>query len=488
MNLYTRDFQINLVVHLARDDDFFAKTHSYLRLTDFDLPACQLVMETLQDYFSKCGSVPDFRTLQTHILYMMQHPETVTDLIPEEMESLAYVLENISVAHLNTQYYQMQLPEYLKFVRTTQALDSHMTQIRQGQQVDDFIHQVINVNQEIGTQSDLVVESFTADPEPIMKATQFRRIPTSLASLNKFTGRGLGVGEIGMVTACPGVGKTTSLINFMVGAMYAGHRGLFLTLELRGHRIKHRYHSIAGHIDAGLLKIPVPQWPVEAMEQYNYILNPESPFFDKVQIMDMSKRRFTIEDINRGIGMWKEGIDKQYGDADKCTGVYVDWLDRIDPSGLRISRNSRDDTILVEIAEALGEQARKHDVALWTATQGTRAADGVERLKMQHTAYGYHKNDPLDVSLGLGVRITPELAAAQIAEMTATDDDDAVAPPCNRELVFSIMKNRDNPPGVIQFYQGNTLKYWNCKEAANDSAKDIRDRGVLAIADLEQKR
>lgn len=491
MTKYTRDFQINLLAHLARDREFFERTRSYLRLTDFDLPACQLVLETLQDYFKRVGQLPNMTTLQTHLMYMMQQSFTATNLLPEEYQSLAYIVEVIARLELATPYYAAQLPEYLKFVRMTQVVAANVANIQQGQGLDDFANQIAGVQQSIGTHSDIVLDSMTANPEPFLTETANVRISTGLNRLDRFTGRGLGLGEIGMVTACPGVGKTTSLINFMVGAVGAGHRALFLTLELTGRRIKHRYQSIAGYIDAGWLKLPMTKWPDAELERYEAIVSPTHKHFDYVQLVDLSKKSYSTEDINRSIGLWFEDVDRKYHEADKCTCVYVDWLDKIDPAGLSTNRNDRDDKVLVKVAEKLAELARKYNVAMWTATQGTREADGVERLSMKHTAYGYHKNDPLDVSLGLGPVITPQVAAqAQTAATTGSDgkdDDDELAPPCSRDLVFNIMKNRDNAPGMVHFYQGNTLKYWNLKADATQTTANIAEYGLAALQDVYAK-
>ena len=330
---------------------------------------------------------------------------------------------------------------------------------------------MLKINQDVAHNSDIHLDGMLSNPQAIMSSQTFKRISTGLPRLDERIGTGLGIGEQGMITACPGVGKTTTLINFMDGAIETGSRSLFLTLELAAYRIKHRYQALASGIDARYFKVPVTQWPDHLLRMYNEILDPErNKRFDYPAIVDMSKRSHTLDDVDRAIGMWKEHFVNKYGEEKtRCRGVYVDWLDKLNPSGLHISKNTREDVVLTKMNEALGELARKYGVAIWTATQGTREADGQEVLQMKHTAYGYHKNDPLDVGLGIGV-VFDESKVDNEGDLFPKDDsvdtlssdsiDPEKLPPCKRDLMISITKNRDNPTGSFKVYQGKTLKFY----------------------------
>ena len=92
-SVYTKEFQINLVAHLVRDGQLMQAIVGYLKLTDFDLPACQLVYEALRNYYIRFRAVPDFETFKLHVIKTMQNVanDTLTILSPEEYESLAIV-------------------------------------------------------------------------------------------------------------------------------------------------------------------------------------------------------------------------------------------------------------------------------------------------------------------------------------------------------------------------------------------------------------
>jgi len=462
MNLYTKDFQVQLLVHLAKDEDFFRKT-GYLRLEDFEMVACQFVLETLRDYYAKFHKLPDFNLLQTHIGYMLTGARTVTQLIPEELPTVAYIMESIATASLNTTYYIAQLPEFLRFVRLTQQIRLHGDTLKQGLPVDELITAISKINTDVAAcDDDEDDDDMWGNPEPILDRIKHVRVPTPLQHLNNYTSGGLGLGEVGMVVACPGVGKTTSLINFQAYAVQSGIRTLFLSLELTKVRIKYRYQAISAHIPANYYKVEMKDWPPDVLYRYSLFTNPEYKYFGYCKVRDMSKRHPAIAEIERMIVRWLEKAEK-LGKRHECKLVLIDWLDYIDPAGISLSKTARDDVILMKILEQLGMLARKYNIAIWTATQGTRQADGVENLQMKHTAQGYHKNDPVDISVGLAAidAMGRELQEAK------TSDDDQVRPVCDRDLKLSIMKNRDNPPVFFPFYQGPTLRHWNNRKESS---------------------
>jgi len=489
---FNKDFQIGLIAQLAQDNDFFRRT-SYLRLSDFELTPCQLILETLRDYYAKFQRIPDFNLLQTHIFFMLErNTTTVTRLMPEEREALCYVLEAIARTPLNVEYYRTMLPDYLKFIRVAQTNEAYMERIKQGQNINEYTAQIAKINSDITHHQDIVVDNVLGNPEFFItrKEIAMNRTPTGLYKLDLYTSGGLGLGETGMVTACPGVGKTTSLINFMVSAIQRGIRCLFLTLEMSGRRIKHRMIVSMGHIPAHLIKEPLEEWPDEYAERASLIINPEYKYFDYMSIVDMSARRFTVADIDHAVENWMISVRDAGKDVSKCRAVYVNWLDRIDPSGITITKNTREDTLLTRINEALGEISRKYKVSMWTATQATKQADGVEAVTMKHTAQAFHKNDPLDISLGLGVVSQENRDQGELKADENEDNDDLLTeeaqaqarkvrkpPLCSRKLKFNFMKNRDNPPISFDFHQGNTLRYWDspAKEIAMETMYKNRE-------------
>lgn len=68
-------------------------------------------------------------------------------------------------------------------------------------------------------------------------------IPTGIHHLDFVMHGGLGRGELGVVVAPPGRGKTSTLINFGYGALLAGYNVVHYTLEMKETRVLKRYDA-----------------------------------------------------------------------------------------------------------------------------------------------------------------------------------------------------------------------------------------------------
>jgi len=379
-----------------------------------------------------------------------------------------YVFQTIHsfVGSLSTEYFKTQLADYLKHMRLSQKMAEFQQGIRDGKGADGFINQVTQLNKTLSLNNEIVIDNAYYNPEPMLELKQFNRISTGLQGLNSRLSGGLGEGELGMITACPGVGKTTSLLNFQEGAIVAGWLTCFISLEMQIRRIKYRYQGIAAGIDAHYFKLPMKDWPEEQLKRWNAVINPNYRFYGAATMIDMSVGKHKPAALDEAISRWMDAVDRDGRDVTKCKGVYVDWLDMLDPRGIGLSKDDKAHDLLKELCYELGRIARKHKVALWTATQGTREADGREILSMKHVSGAYHKNDALDVGLGLGVINDPSNVQRNDDVGAIPSDDDSIddptqgAIPCNRRLMLNLMKNRDNSPSAFEIFQGPTLKLW----------------------------
>ena len=501
LTMTVRDFQLQLLIQLIHDEQLYRETAPYLRMTDFDLSVCQLLYVALKECYQLCDNKkPSLEVLSMHTIKLANNKDgkSAAQVMPEELDILCDLLVMVHTANakdpLKSIYLKNMLPGYMQQMRVSQAMSAHGSKIELGYGADELIQNILTINKEVATHTQFkrkfmgeVGMSFTKPK---------RRISSGLRSLNNVIDRGLGVSELGMITACPGVGKTNSLINFFSGAVNSGIRSLFITLELNEQRIMHRYTSIAAGIDARYFKVQPDRWPVSIQQRYAYYMNPANPQYEYASVIDVSTHRPTIDELEKIIGDWKDLFVQQYGEEKACCyGVYIDWLDYIMPTGLNVNKNYREDAILAEVTRSVGQLARKFEVALWTATQGTRAADGTEDIKMKHTAGAYHKNDALDIGLGLAASHTA--TSRTEAEKSVSDealygpdgklvDVQAVGPACERHMHMTTTKNRDNAPGKFTFWQGYNLKYYNDK-GEQDAYVEEQDKSNEAAREFAIK-
>ena len=479
---FTKDFQVNLLIHLVRDQKFYKSVAGRIRIDDFGLPACQLVFEALESYYRQFGSHPKFDTLVTHVQWMLANVDGNTKaLIPSELyESLGRVLSMASQSTAtDAEYYQAKLTEYLTMVRVSKTNAMYSDQLSQGQGTAEYVDRLIQVKQDLSALSGL--ELVTPDMDPYILTAPQCGIQTSMGEFNAYTG-GLRRTEYGLVTACPGVGKTTALINFCAAAVLNGWRSLMLTLENPRPMIEFRYFAIAAHIPIGEFDTPVVSWTNKQYQwQYARLLDRRYRYRGYWSLVDMSQRNPTLAEIDTIIGKWKEETAQKYGkeEADKCGIVCVDWLDKVDTRSLRREmKNAREDQFSEKLSQGLSDLTKKYNVALWSATQGTRSAIRKDKLDMGDTAQAFHKNDALDIGVGLSC-LSVEDNAAQRGASTAVKSDDSIKQPENKRILsWSLTKMRRGLVGISrEFYQGPTLKFWDSKSKSINAEEQIANGG-----------
>ena len=147
---------------------------------------------------------------------------------------------------------------------------------------------------------------------------------------------------------------------------------------------------------------------------------------------------------------WLDREKQRFGNRDLARIVLVDWLDMIRSDNPGKGAGNRDWDTLVDVTEQLAMMARRYDVGIWTATQATKEAEGVARGGMRHTAFAYHKNDFVHISILL---TAPNLDRQRSETSTKLST-------CERTLNFSITKNRNNRLKLIQTWQGPTLRIY----------------------------
>jgi replicative DNA helicase len=273
---------------------------------------------------------------------------------------------------------------------------------------------------------------------------------------------GLGLSELGMVTACPGVGKTNTLIHFGVSATFVNIRTLFVTLELKSAKINRRNIAMTAGINGSVIKSVYSAWPAEARRRYDMLR--DAPFgpLNLFTVADYAGEYFTLDKLDDEIERWREETAADFGDdaAEDCCLVCVDWADLAHIAGERSNAAEHERTTAV--LKELKAIANRKNVGIWTATQGTREADGREVVRMSHVAYGYHKNDALDIGIGLG--IVNEGGAQQQQQNTRNMIT-------SRHLALTINKNRDGSTGTFNVYQGPTLRLYDDMRAYQEHAR-----------------
>lgn len=463
---FPKMFQMELLRHLFADEDFYKRASGTIRVSDFDLPVCQTVYDALSAYYSTQGKKPELASLHMVSLeFAREGGNSTAPLRPEEMPAFHDSWNNfvnLMQQPLDTALYTEKLIPWVKRVRYNQLLMTH--QNANGTGIDSMIEETkkLELLENIGEDRQFI--DAWRHVLPIVSPSDVIRITTGLLPLDRRINGGLGIGELGVIMASPGVGKTTALINFAIAAAYNGYRTLIITCELKQERIAYRQMSISAHIPNHLLQRPITEWPASAFDRWRHARDIMP--MDGVVIIDKSTGPTSLAEVESTIMDWKSTMTNRYGPTASPLLVCLDWL-HPDYLTFPAAHDTKSYEYVASLTKRVGQLGRRCGVGMWSAAQASAKGDGKEVMRMGDIAGAYAINHALDIGCALAP-IKDYADRQDISLAVGGEDDDAAAVTLvqdGRRLSMNSTKNRDAPPFRFELYQSPTLRFWPKKEA-----------------------
>lgn len=214
------------------------------------------------------------------------------------------------------------------------------------------------------------------------------RIPTGLSyELDQSFEGGLAAGEIGLIIAPTGVGKTLTLVNIGYGAMRRGRKVVYATLEIRPRRVARRFDCrIAQATFKEIAKSP------ELVQKKLRILQGQGA---GLQIKDYTSTLCSVQDLRAYLERLR--AKKFYFDL-----VIVDHADLMYAQKQYKERRYE----LSSIVSGLRRLGNEFNVPVWTASQANREAGKKGKTRLWDISEDIGKANWADLALGLSQ--TPE--------------------------------------------------------------------------------
>ena len=490
MTDYGPVFQATLLKALARDPSLFSAASSVAKVSDFESVPVRFVYEVLQWHFSKFGSLPSCEVFQDEMSEAVdasmngEDSESVpmTEISESDMGELSSVVDGVSEglcdpSDEDSPYWKEKLKEYLAAARISGIVGEDMTAMEQVKEVEKINAALSTLD---ATDGDSVMKGEDMGVFEEAEADNRIRIGTGVWGLDRRTaGGGLAKGQLGIVVAPSGKGKTTFMINFAANMSLMGYYTLFISLEMGPKEIFKRYTAILGNFDATLLHTPPAKWPADALERAKLVSGKKSPFYGRFEIVDGRKKLFTVPMIEAAVKSWKERLQEDGVPEDRIAAVFVDYLGKMDASGLSgINKNSGTYDQERKIMDAFDGLATRQDIILWTATQTNREGFGRAQQSMKNISNSIGAVFPSYLAIGIGE--PPSEAASDVPTYefeVETKNKTNTLTRVDRKLVITIMKSRDSQTEGQFFtvYQGPTLRLWTNRQQAT-TAMDIASR------------
>jgi hypothetical protein len=453
---FGKEFQTELLANMLVDDALLNTSLGNIVYSDFDLPICSFVWEIMARYHRDYGDVPRsanemISAIQQAVVNPSEYQTFVTE---QEDEALVWLVQAMyQDSPRNPARYKAQLSDYIAYVRSDKLLSS--SRAKSPQAIQSILSQFGDIAEAaaaVDKRPNLFTGASSDTEAPVVQEDVIRLSSGCTALDSAIGGGGMQAGELGILTAATGVGKTNILTHLGAAANLEGVRSLFFSLELKPGEVKRRQRAMVMGVPADLTKRPLTEWPDDMLDRYRMFTDPKFKGYDYFQVSSedfLNPKYRTLHYINDTIIDWKTQMREMYGTDDDCLLVLIDWAKLITPPAN--FKNEPGWEQQSRITEGLKSIAGTTDTIIWTAAQGNRGADKKSRLNKDDVAFSYSQLAAVDISIGVGV----------VGGGQAQDQATNVPPPQDRRMIFNVNKNRTGGYSSCELYQAPSLRFYD---------------------------
>jgi replicative DNA helicase len=342
-------FQIQLLNQIIEDKEFSSSIMDVIESSYFDNKYFKIIIQMIKEYFKKYESTPNFDTLE-QIVKSEVSQELVAKIV---LDTLKQVKE---APFEGTVFVQEKALKFCKQQELQKAMDRAQKIITEGDfesydKVEGLVREALQVGQTDKGTSDI----FTG-LDTVLDEDYRHPIPMGIQGIDRLLKGGLAKGEIGVILAPTGVGKTTILTKIANTAFNMGYNVLQVFFEDNPKIVQRKHFTIwtgiepdnlANHRDEVMSKITEIQ---ETMK-------------NKLVLKKLASDTMTMNQL-------KNQVRKMIADGNKIDLILLDYIDCVLPE------SSAKDEWKAEGSVMRVFEAMCHELNLvgWTATQGNRSS------------------------------------------------------------------------------------------------------------------
>ena len=391
------EFQIKCISGLVSDKTFIERISDILEPDSFETDAHKFIVKETISYFLQ------YKDLPTLAVFKVKVDGIENDLLKQSVvEQLRLVYQKISDTDLK--YIKEQFLEFCKNQKIKNAIMESVDHLKSGQY--DKIKHVVDIAMKAGMERNIGHE-YMVDIEQRMSQMARKTVKTNWTEIDTLMDGGLAGGELGIITACAGSGKSWVLAKMGAEAMRQGKNVLHYTLELNENYVGLRYDACFTGIDfqnirnnIDIVKKKIAEIPGKLIIKY-----------------------FPIKTVSaHSLKLHAERIQTL---GTKIDLIIVDYADILRPS--QSDRNSNSYSEAGGIYEELRGVAGELQVPIWSASQSNRAAMDEDIIQANNISDSYRKIMTADFVISLSRKMSDKQA---------------------NTARFHVIKNRFGPDGV----------------------------------------
>ena len=342
-------FQQQLINQIISDKNF---AHSILEVLEpgyFENKYYKLIVQLIKEYYKKFDCTPTYDTLHqivkseiTQELMLKIVLDTINDIKTVSDEGVLFVQEKA-----------------LKFCKQ-QELQKVMTKAQKiidGGEFENYdtLEEMVREALQVG-----VIEKDTGDVfenlDQVLEEDYRHPIPIGIPGIDNLLKGGLAKGEIGVILAPTGVGKTSLTTKFANHAFNMGFNVLQIFFEDNPKIIQRKHFTLWTGIAPDLLG----EHKEEVMKKVT-------------EVQDKMKNKLILKKLPSDtltMGQIKNQIRKMIADGIKIDVIILDYIDCVTPEKMMDDEWKSEGSVM----RAFEAMCHELNIAGWTATQGNRSS------------------------------------------------------------------------------------------------------------------
>ena len=342
-------FQVQLINQLIVDKTFSNSIMDVLDPNYFDNKYFKIIIQLTKEYYKKYESTPSFDTLE-QIIKSEITQELVAKIVLDTLKQVKDAPFEGSV------FVQEKALKFCKQQELQKVMEKAQKIISEGDfESYDKVEGLVREALQVGQTDNGVTDIFSGLDE-VLNEDYRHPIPMGIPGIDKLLKGGLAKGEIGVILAPTGVGKTTILTKIANTAFNLGYNVLQIFFEDNPKIVQRKHFTLWTGIEPDNLNLHRETVIAKVEEIKNTMSN-------QLKLVKLASDTYNMSQI-------KNMVRKMIADGVNIDLVMLDYIDCVTPES-----NSKDEW-KAEGSVMRGFEAMCHELNLvgWTATQGNRSS------------------------------------------------------------------------------------------------------------------
>ena len=370
-------FQQSLIKAIIEDKKYGETIIDVLESKFFDNNSFRFIMENVKELYKNYNRIPDYNTLAQKIMAEGGNKNS--------SQVHVHTLEAIQTNEDQIEYVKDTALNFCKQQNLKRELKTVNSIIESGAfEAYNKIEEIIQKALQVGISNEEAVDVFH-DIEGALEKDFRQPIPTGIVGIDNLLKGGLGIGELGVVLAPTGTGKTTLLTKFANTAYNLDYNVVQIFFEDNPGNIKRKHYTIWSEI------APDDQ-PDNKEEVTRLVEEAQARSKGSIKLMKLASDSVTISEI-------KNKIRKMNSEGNKVDLLIIDYVDCISSDKSTTGEEWKGEGSVMRSLESMTSE---FNMAVWTATQGNRESISSEVVTGDQMGGSIKKAQIAHVILSIG--------------------------------------------------------------------------------------